>query len=444
MAEDAVNTLSACEAAAAIRAGRLSAQALVEACLERIAAREPVVGAWSHLDADQALGAARAADAWQAAGRDMGPLHGVPVAVKDIIDTADMPTEYGFPAAFAGHRPSRDAACVDALRKSGAIVIGKTVTSPLAGPGAIKTRNPRDTARTPGTSSAGSAAAVADHMVPLGIGTQTAGSVIRPASFCGVVGLKPTFGYLSRRGALLQSHTLDTIGVLARNVVDAALLSDVLAAYDPHDPACHPGARSSLARAAAEELPGAPRFVFYPSPFWASAGAPTRDAFAGLIAALGASCATVDSAALDQALGDQQAVWAAEDAAHYGGLYDAHGADMSEILRDTIARGRAMGADVYIRALVRREAAYGELKRLLADGAILLTLASEGPAPLATAPFTPNVNGIWTFLGAPAVTLPLLDVDGLPVGVQLVAGRLADGRLLQVARWLEARFGKSA
>src|SRR5438128_2950319 len=216
-------SLSARAAAQDIAAGRLSAEALASACLDRIAAREDVVGAWHYLDPEAALAAARQRDA----EAPSGPLHGIPIAVKDLIDTADMPTGYGS-AIYQGHRPAADAACVALARAAGAVVLGKTVTTEFACFTAGKTANPRNPAHTPGGSSSGSAAAVADLMVPLALGTQTAGSVIRPASFCGVVGYKPTHGQFPVAGIKALSQTLDTLGGFARSVADFALLRAVL------------------------------------------------------------------------------------------------------------------------------------------------------------------------------------------------------------------------
>src|SRR6266851_1743143 len=214
---------SARDAAREIAAGRLSAEALIAACLDRIAARETVVGAWHYLDRDAALAAARQRDA----SSPSGPLHGVPIAVKDLIDTSDMPTGYGSPI-YEGHRPAADAACVALARAAGAVVLGKTVTTEFACFTAGKTANPRNPAHTPGGSSSGSAAAVADGMVPLAFGSQTAGSVIRPASYCGVVGFKPSFGLIARAGVKPLADSLDTIGTMARNVADAAFFAGIL------------------------------------------------------------------------------------------------------------------------------------------------------------------------------------------------------------------------
>src|SRR5579885_2458435 len=210
--------LSARDAARRIAAGTLTAEALMRACLERIQSREATVGAWAHIDPDHALAEARARD--QSAQR--GPLHGVPIGVKDIMDTADLPTGYGS-RAYHGHRPGSDAACVALARAAGAVILGKTVTTEFAAMSPGKTRNPHDPAHTPGGSSSGSAAGVADFMMPLAFGTQTAGSIVRPASFCGVVGYKPSFGLVATAGVKPLAPSLDTIGGFARSVADVAL-----------------------------------------------------------------------------------------------------------------------------------------------------------------------------------------------------------------------------
>jgi Asp-tRNA(Asn)/Glu-tRNA(Gln) amidotransferase A subunit family amidase len=218
-----------------IAAGELGAVTLLEACLDRVEAREPEVKAWRFLDRDLALKRAGEADEWRKKGRPIGPLHGVPVGLKDIIDTRDMPTENGTPID-AGRRPRRDATLVARLRSAGAVIMGKTVTTELAFYEPRETANPHNPTHTPGGSSSGSAAAVAAHMVPLAVGTQTNGSVIRPAAFCGVVGFKPSHGVISRAGLLTQSRPLDCVGVFANSVEGAALLGDVLAGYDAADP----------------------------------------------------------------------------------------------------------------------------------------------------------------------------------------------------------------
>lgn len=250
----ALYELTACDAARSIRAGTLSSEELVRACLARIAVTDPRIEAWAFLDAEYALEQARRADQARKERKPLGPLHGVPVAVKDVFDTADMPTENGT-VLHAGRRPSEDATVVALLRQAGAILLGKTVCTELGLVAPGKTRNPHDPGRTPGGSSSGSAAAVAAHMVPLATGSQNNGSVIRPASYCGVYGYKPTSGRISRYGALRQSPSLDQIGVFGRTVGDVALLAQELMAFDPRDTAMCPTARENLLQRVLQDPP---------------------------------------------------------------------------------------------------------------------------------------------------------------------------------------------
>ena len=279
-----LHALSAVEAARLIREGVISSEELVEACLARIREVDPDVQAWAFLDPDHALGQARAADAWRLEGRPVGPLHGVPVGVKDIIDTADMPTENGS-VLHAGRQPGRDATVVAMLRAAGAVIMGKTVTTEFATYAPGKTRNPHDPAHTPGGSSSGSAAAVAAGMVPLALGSQTNGSVIRPAAFCGVYGFKPTHGLIPRHGVFQLSRTLDHVGLFARTSDDIALLAEQLVGYDERDPDTRPRARIPYREMAAEEPPLSPMFAFVKTSRWDRVTDETREAFAELAGA---------------------------------------------------------------------------------------------------------------------------------------------------------------
>src|SRR5687767_12165677 len=269
--------LGVSEAAAEVREGRISSAELVTACLDRAGEIEPEVQAWTFLDRDHALMQAEELDQHRAHGRSVGPLHGVPIGIKDIFDTADMPTELGSPL-WAGRTPRRDAAAVARLRAAGAVIMGKTVTTEYAYFHPGKTRKPHYRERTPGGSSSGSAAAVAAHMVPGAIGSQTSGSVIRPAAYCGVVGFKPSHGLIPRSGVLLLSRTLDHVGVMARTVEDAALLAEAMVGFDEEDPDTRPVARPPLASVAASEPPLPPRFAFVKAPAWEHAEAVTREA----------------------------------------------------------------------------------------------------------------------------------------------------------------------
>jgi len=281
-----LHLLSASEASRLIYDGVFTSVQLVEACLARIREVDDQVQAWAFLDPDYALAQARAADAWRSEGKPTGPLHGVPVGVKDIFDTADMPTEYGS-VLYAGHTPSRDATVVAMLRAAGAVIMGKTVTTEFAYFFPGKTRNPHNPEYTPGGSSSGSAAAVAANMVPLALGSQTNGSVIRPAAFCGVVGFKPTHGLISRNGVLTLSRTLDHIGLFARTIDDIAILAEQLIGYDERDPDTRPRARIPFIKVAAEEPPLPPMFAFVKTPHWERAENEMKEAFAELVEHLG-------------------------------------------------------------------------------------------------------------------------------------------------------------
>src|SRR5512134_810460 len=288
-----LNALGLSEAAAGIRDGRLSSVELVGDCLKRIDEVDRNIDAWAFLDRDHAMLQAEIADDRRKQGKAIGPLHGVPVGIKDIFDTGDMPTEFGS-KLWAGRTPRRDAAAVGRLRAAGAVILGKTVTTEYAYFNPGKTRNPHNRDHTPGGSSSGSAAAVAAYMVPGAIGSQTNGSVIRPAAFCGVVGFKPTHGLIPRSGALLLSRALDHVGLFARTVEDVALLAEVLAGFDDEDPDTRPVARPPFSAVAASEPPLPPRFAFVRSPAWRHAEPVTGEAFAELVAALGEQASEVE------------------------------------------------------------------------------------------------------------------------------------------------------
>jgi Asp-tRNA(Asn)/Glu-tRNA(Gln) amidotransferase A subunit family amidase len=429
--------LKATEAVAKLAGGEVTSEDLTRACLARIDELEPQVGAWAFLDRERALEQARAADAARREGKGVGPLHGLPIGVKDIIDTADMPTENGC-GLFKGRLPFKDAACVTALRRAGAVIVGKTVTTELAAHNPAGTRNPRNLEHTPGGSTSGSAAAVACGMVPAALGTQTGGSVIRPAAFCGVYGFKPTFGVIPRTGVLTQAHSLDTVGVMGRSVEDLALLADALQAHDEGDPASLTTSRPRLGAMASEDFPLAPMFAFVKTHAWADADASTQEAFGELVESLGAQ---VTEVSLDQttARGIEAAmtVQRVEAAFHFGPLLDRAPELISKPLAALIEEGRRIPGVAYVAALNAREAFRAGIDDVLVHHGTILTPAALGPAPKGLGT---TGNAIfcrfWTYLGVPAVSLPLLEVDGLPMGVQLVAARRDDGRLLRTARWL--------
>jgi Asp-tRNA(Asn)/Glu-tRNA(Gln) amidotransferase A subunit family amidase len=312
---DVLSALTAMEAAERIAGGELSAEDYVGACLQRIAALEGQVRAFAHIDAEHALRQARMLDEHQRNGKPLGLLHGLPVAIKDIFDTADYPTECGSPL-LKGRQPTHDCTAVARLREAGAVIIGKTVTTEFAYFHAGATRNPHDLERTPGGSSSGSAAAVAAGMVPLAVGSQTNGSVIRPASFCGVYGIKPTHGTISRHGALILSKALDHVGVFARTLADAALILDTLAGYDANDSDSRPLAAQAYLDTLLEAPPLPPRLAFVRTPLWDKADAPTREAFEALAQRLENSVAAVDLPDAYAAAWDDQRVIMYTDMAH--------------------------------------------------------------------------------------------------------------------------------
>jgi Asp-tRNA(Asn)/Glu-tRNA(Gln) amidotransferase A subunit family amidase len=432
---------SAADAARAIRDGALSSEELVQACLERIREIEPRVQAWAFLDEQYALAQARAADDLKRQGLPIGPLHGVPVGVKDIFDTADMPTENGS-VLYAGRTPSRDAAAVAMLRAAGAVIMGKTVTTEFATYTPGKTHNPHDPDHTPGGSSSGSAAAVAAGMVPLAIGSQTNGSVIRPAAFCGVLGFKPTLGLIPRQGMLTLSRTLDHVGLFARTMADVALLAGQLVGYDERDPATRPRGRIPFAEVTGEEPPLPPMLAFVKTPHWERADEEMKGAFTELVEHLGDRVEEVElfpSAA--EAWQWHRTIMEAEMAANLEREWDKGRDRLSESLRAQLERGREVRALDYQRAVASIRPMYEGFVELFEQRYdAILTPAAPGSAPKGLASTgDPAFCTLWTLCGMPAVSLPLLQgANGLPLGVQLVGPRDGDARLLRTARWLAA------
>jgi Asp-tRNA(Asn)/Glu-tRNA(Gln) amidotransferase A subunit family amidase len=432
------HALTAAQAVAAMRAGQLTSEELVADCLARIQALEPTVQAWAFLDPDYAMQQARRADEERRAGKVFGPLHGVPVGVKDIIDTADMPTEYGTPL-HAGRRPERDAAVVTRLREAGAVLLGKTVTTEFAYYAPGKTTNPHDPACTPGGSSSGSAAAVAAGMAPLALGTQTNGSTLRPASFCGVFGYKPTHGLISRHGVLRQSRALDQVGVFARSIDDVALLGDCLLGYDERDPDMTPRVRPSLVRTLNEAPPATPMFAFVKTPMWSQAERDTQKGFAELLEHLGAQVNEIDvSEMVNDAIASHRVIMEADFAASFAREYGEARDRLSPALREAIERGRRVSADDYKEALERIPRLNDALQDIFCSYGTIITPAAPGEAPRGlSSTGSPIFCTPWTLCGTPAVSLPLLrGAHGMPIGVQLVGERGDDARLLRSARWL--------
>lgn len=433
-----LSQLTAAQAAQAIRAGEITSEELVQACLERIADVEDTVQAWAYLDPDSALEQARACHRIHQQGRSLGALHGVPVGVKDIFDTKDMPTEDGT-VLHASRRPVSDAAVVSQLRAAGAIIMGKTVTTELAVYTPGKTTNPHDRKRTPGGSSSGSAAAVAAFMVPLAIGSQTNGSIIRPASYCGVVGFKPTHGLISRHGVLRLSRPLDHVGVFAHSVEDAALLAEQLMTFDERDPDMRPQGQAGLLATALAKPPLTPRLAFVKSPQWEEAEDDTKHAFDELVEALGDSVEEVSlSESFNDAVAMHRTLMYADLAKSFARDYERGADRLSADLRAMIEEGQTYLAVDYNRAVERREGLNVLLKDVFEEFDAIVTPAAAGEAPVGLGSTgNPIFSTIWTLCGTPAISLPILQgANGMPIGVQLVGSRGDDARLLRTARWV--------
>jgi Asp-tRNA(Asn)/Glu-tRNA(Gln) amidotransferase A subunit family amidase len=420
-----LNLLSATEALKQLAAGHITSEQLLRDCLQRVATREPEVGAWVHLEADAAIQRARELD--QAAPGSRGLLHGIPIAVKDFIDTCDMPATYGS-AIYAGHRPAWDAPCVALARAAGAVVLGKTITTELAYFTPGKTANPRNLAHTPGGSSSGSAAAVADHMVPLAFGSQTAGSVIRPAAFCGEVGYKPSFGLISRVGAKPLSETLDTIGTLARSVPDAALFAAVASGRD-----------DLIIR---QPLAAAPRVGICRTFEWQHALPETQSAMALAIQKLGAAGVSLIEVELPPNFGNlvqaQLDIMTYEMARSLAYEWHAHRQQLSQRLQDLIAAGLALPRERYDAAVTLARNARRSTDELFSRANVLLAPSTAGEAPAGLdATGDPLFNRMWTLLHTPCVHLPFTHGPrGLPVGLQVVGAVGADKQTLLCADYL--------
>lgn len=415
-----LNELSAAESARLIAEGSITSEALVSACLERIGAREPVVQAFASLDAEASLRQARACDGRPATG----PLHGVPVAVKDVLDTFDLPTQMGSPI-YAGHRTFSDAACVSLMRRAGAVILGKTVTAEFAGMAPGATTNPLDPNRTPGGSSSGSAAAVADAMVPLAFGTQTGGSILRPASFCGVIGFKPTYGIVNRAGLKFAAESLDTIGMIGRTVEDVALSMAVLTKGDLFPVAGGRPARIGICR----------------THLWSKAEAESVTALERAASVLGAQTQVTEIAWPDEfaALSEaREVINDYERARAMSFEWETSASAISPQLSRCIARGWTTPYERYESMLRVAERCRERVAHLFDAADVILSPAVNGEAPLGlTYAGDPSFQGIWTLLHGPAIVIPThTGPNGMPVGVQVTAPRYADAALLAHADWM--------
>jgi Asp-tRNA(Asn)/Glu-tRNA(Gln) amidotransferase A subunit family amidase len=424
VADAALNRLTACEIANGVARGAFNAEDVIRACLDRIESRDKQVKAWAFLDPDLALTQARAIDATS----DKGPLAGVPLGIKDIIDTADMPTDMGSPV-YRGNRPFADAPSVALARRAGAIILGKTVTCEFAGLTPNVTRNPHDLDRTPGGSSSGSAAAVADFMAAAGYGTQTGGSVLRPASFCGVVGYKPSYNLICRGGIKFAAESRDTIGLIVRSVEDADLLACVL-----------------TGRAPMQSRQRAPRIGLCRTNLWEHALPEAKHAVEDTAQRLDHAGATISEirlpasfAALAEARTTINPFERARSLAHE---WNTNRAAISSGLSAQIQEGLRIPYDRYIQSLKRIKACRDEIAAVFGDAEVLLAPCVTGEAPLGLqSTGDTRFQEFWTALHVPAITLPThKGPHGLPIGIQLVARIYDDEVLLGAAQWMWQRL----
>jgi Asp-tRNA(Asn)/Glu-tRNA(Gln) amidotransferase A subunit family amidase len=428
-----LHKLSIREAARRIRDGSLSSTDLVRACLTRCSRLEPRVEAWEHLDAGRAMERAEELDSILKSRGVVGPLHGIALGIKDIVDVEAMPTTMGSPV-YSGNVARQTAPAVQQLERAGAIVLGKTVTSEFAYYTPRKTRNPWNPAHTPGGSSMGSAAAVAAGMVCGALGSQTNGSVVRPAAFCGVVGYKPSHGIISTEGVMPYAPTLDTLGVFARSVGDTVLLASV----------CAPASRPLPVES--DPLSRPPRLVAVRSPVWDAAAEPQKKAFADSMVALRKGGATVTEAELPDLFAGahavQRTIMAYEGAQKLGLVQRDHRTQISARLNDFLDEGARIGRDRYQAALTERSRLQESYASFLApyDAVITPPATGEAPADLGQTG-DPAFCTIWTLLGAPALSIPIgLGPRGLPLGLQIVGSVGADPALCAAAIWCERAF----
>lgn len=433
------NALSATEAARKIREGKLTSVDLVKACLKRIEDTDGQLHAWAYLNPEFALTQAAELDQIRLNGRPLGALHGVPVGLKDIIDTKDMPTEYGT-AIYQGRQPDADAGIVERLREAGAVILGKTATTEFAFVHPADTRNPHNTDHTPGGSSSGSAAAVAAFHVPLAIGTQTNGSVIRPASYCGTYGFKPTRGVIPRRGVLQTSNSLDQVGVFARTLADAALLTDTIGFYDPSDAKSYAHARPKTVEGCATEAPVDPNFVYLDMPYHNMMASETIAGFDEIMDVLGGQVERIEASPnLVDLIAVQHVIHEYEIIHHLDTVFTEHWDALSTSLQPVLERARKISEAQYQDALAVMQSAETFFKDFFHDYDAVLAPSTAGEAPKFSDGGTgdPIFSTIWTLAGLPCLTIPLMvGGNGLPVGVQLIGSAQEDDRLFRTANWI--------
>jgi Asp-tRNA(Asn)/Glu-tRNA(Gln) amidotransferase A subunit family amidase len=421
----------------------------VEACtlyIERIEKFEKDVKAWEHFDKKKLLEKAAEADEYRKSGKPLGSLHGLPIAVKDIIGTFEMPTECGTP--IRKKMPSsQDSEVVNLLKTAGAIVMGKTVTTELAYFHPGKTTNPHDNSRTPGGSSSGSAAAVAAHMAPLAIGSQTNGSIIRPASYCGVVGYKPSYGLISRSGVMRQSDKLDHIGVFGKTVEDVALFTKSLIKKDLYDSSTIHYAADEMLKVCKKGPLYEPKFIFYKTKNWKNIDKESQKSFELFIETFKKNVEVFDTPSyFDDIPKYHKIIHETDMANNFQGYYKKSKKKLSKEMVSAIERGMKYSAKDYAEAIDFMKRSYESYKEVFEDYHGVLSPSSSGVAPKGLkSTGSPEFCTIWTYMGLPTISLPLLTgANNLPLGLQLIGDKLDDLRFLGVANWLEKNCKKYA
>ena len=422
-----------------IKDAQISSVELCQIYIDRINKFEKDIKAWAHFDKKLLLEKAAEADEHRRLGKPLGPLHGIPVAVKDIVGTLDMPTECGT-VIRKGKSYSQNAEIIELLISAGAIVMGKTATAELAYLGPAKTTNPHDYSRTPGGSSSGSAASVASFMAPLSVGSQTGGSIIRPASYCGVVGYKPTYGLISRNGVLKTSEKLDHVGVFGRSVEDVALLAKTLIKKDKFDTASvHYSAENMLNETKKGPL-FEPKFIFYKTDYWKLVEKKSRESFEYFIKSFKKNIEVFDTPSYFKDIHKYHQIIYETDLANNFSLYfKKYKKKLSKIMQDAIIRGNKHSAKDYAEAVDFMKRSYESYEEVFEDYHGVLSPSSPGVAPKSLKTTgTAEFNKVWSYLGTPCISLPLLQGENnLPLGVQLIGAKYDDQRFLGVANWLE-------
>ena len=432
-------SLSLEELAKKIKDAQLTSVEVCEKYIERIDKFEKDVKAWAHFDKKVLLEKATEADDHRRSGKPVGPLHGVPIAVKDIIGTVDMPTECGT-VIRKGKSYSQNAEIIDLLHASGAIVMGKTATSELAYLGPPATTNPHDKDRTPGGSSSGSAATVASFMAPASIGSQTGGSVIRPASYCGVVGYKPSYGLISRNGVLRTSYSLDQIGMFGRKVEDVAMLAKVLIKKDKYDPATIHYSTENILTETKKGPIFEPKFIFYKTDHWKIIDKKSRESFEYFIKSFKKNIEIFDTPSYFKDIHKYQQIIHETDLANNFSVYfQKFKKKLSKYMQDAISNGNKYTAKEYAEAIDFMKRSYESYEEVFEDYHGVLSPSSPGVAPKGLkSTGTAEFNKVWSYLGTPCISLPLLEGENnLPLGVQLIGNKYDDHRFLGVANWLE-------